>query len=79
MDWRFPIPIWNTSSIRRCWGHFRFRKGELGEFRERLGASITKSAREAKVHTSWSEPDADYESALEIVHRLHTGRTERVS
>src|SRR5204862_598153 len=32
---------------------------------ERLNAYMLKSAREAKVHTSWINPDAEYEAALE--------------
>jgi (1->4)-alpha-D-glucan 1-alpha-D-glucosylmutase len=32
---------------------------------ERLKAYMLKAAREAKVHTSWINPDADYEAALE--------------
>ncbi len=36
----------------------------LPEFRERLKAFFVKAAREAKLHTNWFEPNADYESAL---------------
>jgi len=32
---------------------------------ERLKAYMLKASREAKVHTSWINPDADYEAALE--------------
>lgn len=31
----------------------------------RLSAYMRKATREAKVHTSWTEPDADYESAMD--------------
>ncbi|EST37256.1 hypothetical protein N566_14010, partial [Streptomycetaceae bacterium MP113-05] len=31
---------------------------------ERLTEAVTKSAREAGLHTTWTEPDADYEAAL---------------
>ncbi|OGA61748.1 MAG: malto-oligosyltrehalose synthase [Betaproteobacteria bacterium RIFCSPLOWO2_12_FULL_65_14] len=38
---------------------------ELGVLRERLKAYMLKAVREAKVHTSWINPDAQYEAALE--------------
>jgi (1->4)-alpha-D-glucan 1-alpha-D-glucosylmutase len=31
---------------------------------ERLTAYVTKAAREAKLHTTWTDPDVEYESAL---------------
>lgn len=34
------------------------------EWARRLAAYLLKAAREAKVHTSWMNPDADYEAAL---------------
>jgi (1->4)-alpha-D-glucan 1-alpha-D-glucosylmutase len=38
-------------------------------FRDRIAAYVEKAAREAKLHTSWVEPDAEYEAALlEFVH-----------
>jgi (1->4)-alpha-D-glucan 1-alpha-D-glucosylmutase len=37
----------------------------LGELRERLTAYIQKAVREAKVSTSWTDPDAEYERAIE--------------
>src|SRR6185503_7931881 len=37
----------------------------LAELRERLKAYMLKAAREAKLHTSWINPDAEYEAALE--------------
>ena len=33
--------------------------------RERLGAAMLKAAREAKLHTSWINPDLEYEAALQ--------------
>ncbi len=36
----------------------------LGELRERLTAYIAKAVREAKVRTSWTDPDAEYEGAI---------------
>jgi (1->4)-alpha-D-glucan 1-alpha-D-glucosylmutase len=38
---------------------------ELKSLRERLSAYMLKAAKEAKVHTSWINPDAQYEEALE--------------
>jgi (1->4)-alpha-D-glucan 1-alpha-D-glucosylmutase len=38
--------------------------GELAAFRERVQAAMLKSMREARVRTSWTTPDADYENAL---------------
>jgi (1->4)-alpha-D-glucan 1-alpha-D-glucosylmutase len=36
----------------------------LGALRERLTAYIRKAVREAKVSTSWTDPDAEYEGAV---------------
>jgi (1->4)-alpha-D-glucan 1-alpha-D-glucosylmutase len=38
---------------------------ELQSLRERLSAYMLKAVKEAKVHTSWINPDAQYEQALE--------------
>ncbi len=38
---------------------------EIAAYRERIGQYMLKAAREAKVHTSWSQPDAAYEAALQ--------------
>ena len=40
---------------------------DLQDYAGRLKAYMTKATREAKLHTSWTEPDAAYEDA---VHRL---------
>ena len=37
----------------------------LAELKERLTTYITKAVREAKVSTSWTDPDAEYEQAIE--------------
>jgi (1->4)-alpha-D-glucan 1-alpha-D-glucosylmutase len=37
----------------------------LAEFSQRIGAYVLKAAREAKEHTTWVDPDADFERALE--------------
>jgi (1->4)-alpha-D-glucan 1-alpha-D-glucosylmutase len=38
---------------------------ELATLRDRLKAYMLKAVREAKVHTSWINPDSEYEAALE--------------
>src|SRR6185503_5814684 len=38
---------------------------ELTSLKERLQAYMLKAAREAKLRTSWINPDAEYEAALE--------------
>src|SRR5689334_4482393 len=35
----------------------------LGDFSDRIVACMIKSAREAKLHTSWTEPNNAYETA----------------
>jgi (1->4)-alpha-D-glucan 1-alpha-D-glucosylmutase len=37
----------------------------LGAFRSRVTAFMLKAVKEAKVHTSWTEPNSDYEKALQ--------------
>jgi (1->4)-alpha-D-glucan 1-alpha-D-glucosylmutase len=34
------------------------------EYRQRIAAYMVKAAKEARLHTSWLNPDADYETAL---------------
>jgi (1->4)-alpha-D-glucan 1-alpha-D-glucosylmutase len=50
------IGIWPSSSPS---------ESELGSLKERLKAYMLKAVREAKLRTSWINPDADYEAALE--------------
>jgi (1->4)-alpha-D-glucan 1-alpha-D-glucosylmutase len=38
--------------------------GELADLRERLTTYMLKAAREAKAHTSWTDPDPEFEEAL---------------
>jgi (1->4)-alpha-D-glucan 1-alpha-D-glucosylmutase len=45
-------------------GAWPFSIEELPEFRERVKAFFIKAVREAKLHTNWFGPKADYESAL---------------
>jgi (1->4)-alpha-D-glucan 1-alpha-D-glucosylmutase len=47
-------------------------------FVERIRAHLVKAAREAKRHSSWVDPDADYEAALgRLAEALITGSAER--
>jgi (1->4)-alpha-D-glucan 1-alpha-D-glucosylmutase len=50
-------------------------KGEVPKtFRERIAAFMLKAAKEAKTHTSWTEPNAAYEKALQdFVERVLAG------
>ncbi|MFA5385134.1 MAG: malto-oligosyltrehalose synthase [Eubacteriales bacterium] len=45
-------------------GTWPLNENEIPFFRERLSAYLIKAAREAKIHTSWLQPDQDYEDAL---------------
>ena len=47
--------------------------GGLQQFRERIAAYMLKATREAKAHTSWSDPESGYEEATRLfVDRLLT-------
>lgn len=43
----------------------RTSKEEFETFRKRLGAYMEKAVHEAKVHTSWTNPDAHYDAAVQ--------------
>ncbi len=45
-------------------GAFPFNEKEYPAFLDRIKNYLIKSAREAKVHTAWLEPNAGYENAL---------------
>ena len=45
-------------------GSFPFEKEEVREFIPRLKEYLQKALREAKLHTSWAEPDEYYETAV---------------
>jgi (1->4)-alpha-D-glucan 1-alpha-D-glucosylmutase len=45
-------------------GAWPLHAGEVACFRERMKRFVIKAAREAKQHTNWIAPDADYEAAL---------------
>jgi (1->4)-alpha-D-glucan 1-alpha-D-glucosylmutase len=38
---------------------------EFDQFRERIAAYMLKAAKEAKIHTSWINPDSEYDAALQ--------------
>ncbi|HEV7930690.1 MAG TPA: malto-oligosyltrehalose synthase, partial [Nitrosospira sp.] len=40
-------------------------EGTLAQLRERLAAYMLKAAREAKVHSSWTNPNSEYEAATQ--------------
>ena len=57
----------STCSIRRCSERGRSSRlpsQEAGEFVKRIQAYLLKALHEAKVHTSWINPNADYDNAI---------------
>jgi len=73
--WRITLRRWsrmNESNISRS-DEYHFYQALIGiwpgkvsgDLAERLKAYMLKAAREAKEHTSWINPDAEYEAALE--------------
>jgi (1->4)-alpha-D-glucan 1-alpha-D-glucosylmutase len=66
------VGLWPVGSGVRATDDDRW----LGELRERLTAYIQKAVREAKVSTSWTDPDAEYERAIE---RYIGGMLDRTS
>ena len=73
--WRMTLRRWsgmNESNISRS-DEYHFYQALIGvwpgkvsgDLAERLKAYMLKAAREAKEHTSWINPDAEYEAALE--------------
>jgi (1->4)-alpha-D-glucan 1-alpha-D-glucosylmutase len=66
------VGLWPVGSGVRATDDDRW----LAELRERLTAYIQKSVREAKVSTSWTDPDAEYERAIE---RYIAGMLDRSS
>lgn len=61
-----PVPEDNMEYLiyQTMVGAWPLRENELPAFRKRLQAYLVKAAREAKIHTSWLEPDNGYEEAL---------------
>ena len=61
-----PVPDGNMELFiyQTLIGAWPLREEEVPSFRERLCAYLVKAAREAKIRTSWLDPDAAYERAL---------------
>jgi (1->4)-alpha-D-glucan 1-alpha-D-glucosylmutase len=61
-----PVPSPNEEILvyQTLIGAWPLRKNEVAHFKERLKAYVIKAAKEAKVHTSWIDPNPDYEHAL---------------
>lgn len=51
--------------------------GRLGSVRERVEAYMLKAIREAKVHTSWINPNREYEEGVSAFVQALLGSTER--
>lgn len=60
-------------------GAYPFNEKDLPEFKERVKAYVVKAVREAKVHTAWLRPDADYEEGyVQFVETLLTPGKDNV-
>ncbi|MGF1581332.1 MAG: malto-oligosyltrehalose synthase [Gemmataceae bacterium] len=54
-----------------AWPAHAMTQEELPAFRKRIAEYMQKATKEAKVHTSWVNPNGDYDGAVwEFVHRL---------
>lgn len=51
-------------TVLGTWPLFEVGEEELAEFRDRIEAYMLKAIKEAKVHTSWINPDTEYETAV---------------
>jgi (1->4)-alpha-D-glucan 1-alpha-D-glucosylmutase len=51
-------------TVLGTWPLFEMSAKELVDFRGRIEAYMLKAVREAKVHTSWINPDTEYEAAV---------------
>lgn len=60
-----PVPDGNDELLlyQTLVGAWPLLEGEESGFKERLDAFLIKAAREEKLHTSWLQPDAEYEEA----------------
>ncbi|KJS11580.1 MAG: malto-oligosyltrehalose synthase [Desulfotomaculum sp. BICA1-6] len=61
-----PVPGGNMEQFiyQTLVGAWPLSEGEVPEFKERLADYLVKAAREAGMHTSWLQPDENYEKAL---------------
>src|SRR5262249_17823864 len=72
--WKEAVERWAAINEPHCRGHLPDRNAEYLFYQtlvgawptgiERVTAYMQKAAREAKVHTSWTDPSASYEDAL---------------
>lgn len=61
-----PVPDPNEEFLlyQALLGAWPLHKEEVSAFKERLKGYVIKAAKEAKVHTSWIDPNPEYEGAL---------------
>ena len=52
-----------------AWPSHEMDEAHLTAFRERIEAYMLKAVKEAKIHTSWINPNTDYEDA--VIHFVH--------
>lgn len=83
--WQESVVRWSMHNRSCCTGEFPDKNTEyllyqtmVGAWpieRDRLLAFMEKAVREAKVHTSWTKPDPDYEKAVfDFVNRIFDDR-----
>jgi (1->4)-alpha-D-glucan 1-alpha-D-glucosylmutase len=60
-----PSPVDELLFYQTVVGTLPLDAGPHADYAERLAAYAAKAAREAKLHTSWTDPNATYEAALE--------------
>jgi (1->4)-alpha-D-glucan 1-alpha-D-glucosylmutase len=60
-----PSPVDELLFYQTVVGTLPLAPGPPPDYADRLAAYAAKAAREAKLHTSWTDPNASYESALE--------------
>jgi (1->4)-alpha-D-glucan 1-alpha-D-glucosylmutase len=74
--WRALVPSAGAPSWNEAYLIFQTLVGAWPLELERLEAYIEKALREAKIHTNWVDPDADYESAVrDWCRALYANRT----
>jgi (1->4)-alpha-D-glucan 1-alpha-D-glucosylmutase len=64
-------------TVLGVWPLFDMNAKELADFRGRIEAYMLKAIREAKVHTSWINPNAEYEAAVMGFVRSVLGNLEK--
>ena len=66
-------------AARRLAAASRRTRESLARFRERIAAYMLKAVREAKVHTSWINPNEAYEAALCALRRRRCSASARAN